>query len=166
MRRLAVFLLALAWPAAAAEPRTPEEKIKLFNGWNLEGFTVFLRDNGPNDPRRVFTVRAKKIVVSGVEWGALTTVDEWRDYKLTVEWRWGGKAWPPREKRARDSGILLHGVGEFNPKQNGWLESYEYQIIEGGTGDMIPVAGAGRQGAVRFLGDRAGAVGSGGRGAR
>jgi len=141
MKQLLVVLLVGLLPAAAQEARTPETKVKLFNGWNLEGFTVFLRENGMNDPRRVFTVRDKKIVVSGEEWGALTTVDEWRDYRLVVEWRWGGKAWPPREKRARDSGILLHAVGAPEGKRNGWLQSYEYQIIEGGTGDMIPVAG-------------------------
>jgi hypothetical protein len=157
MRYLAALLILALAPSAAPQTRTPEEKVKLFNGWNLDGFTVFLRDNGANDPRRVFTVRDRKLVISGEEWGALTTVDEWRDYKITVEWRWGGKAWPPREKRARDSGILLHGVGEFNPKRNGWLESYEYQIIEGGTGDMIPVAGEGRPRAtaeVRFGPDK------------
>jgi hypothetical protein len=157
MRHILLVLLAALMPAAAQEPRIPEEKVKLFNGWNLEGFTVFLRDNGTNDPRRVFTVRDKKIVVTGEEWGAITTVDEWRDYKLVVEWKWGGKAWPPREKRAWDSGILLHAVGEPNPKRNGWLQSFEYQIIEGGTGDMIPVAGEQRPRAaaeVRFGPDK------------
>lgn len=97
------------------------------------------------------------IRITGEEWGALTTTDEWQDYRLVVEWKWGGAAWPPRETRARDSGILLHGVGAPDPKRNGWLESYEYQIIEGGTGDMIPVAGADRPrstATVRFGADK------------
>lgn len=135
-----VLLLAAA-SLLSAQPRTPEAKTRLFNGVSLDGFSVFLRDNGPNDPKRVFRVQDGHIRVSGEEWGALTTADEWRDYKLVVEWKWGGPAWVPREKRARDSGILLHGTGPFNPKRNGWLQSFEYQIIEGGTGDMIPVAG-------------------------
>jgi hypothetical protein len=142
MRSL-VLVLAFA-VLGVAEPRVPDQKTKLFNGRDLSGFTVFLKENGVNDNRRVFTVQGGQIRISGEEWGALTTVDDWRDYKLVVEWKWGGPNWPPREKRARDSGILVHGVGEHNPKRNGWLESYEYQIIEGGTGDMIPVAGAER----------------------
>lgn len=155
MRYLAL-LLGFAC-LASAEARTPERKTELFNRRDLSGFTVFLRQNGDNDPRSVFSVRNKMIRITGEEWGALTTTDEWQDYRLVVEWKWGGAAWPPRETRARDSGILLHGVGAPDPKRNGWLESYEYQIIEGGTGDMIPVAGADRPrstATVRFGADK------------
>lgn len=155
MRYLAL-LLGFAC-LASAEARTPERKTELFNRRDLSGFTVFLRQNGASDPRGVFSVRDKMIRITGEEWGALTTADEWRDYRLLVEWKWGGAAWPPRETRARDSGILLHGVGAPDAKRNGWLESYEYQIIEGGTGDMIPVAGADRPrstATVRFGADK------------
>lgn len=141
MRYLAAVLIFALAPCAMPQARTPEEKLRLFNGRNLDGFSVYLRDSGASDPRRVFTVRDGRIVISGEQWGALTSVDEWRDYRLIVEWRWGGKTWPPREKLARDSGILLHGTGELNPQRNGRLEGYEHQIIEGGAGDMIPSAG-------------------------
>src|SRR5262249_23475929 len=41
----------------------------------------------------------------------------------------------------RDSGILLHGVGEDGAAGGVWLESIECQMIEGGTGDFILVSG-------------------------
>lgn len=141
-RILASFLLAAV--ACAAEPIRPERKIRLFNGKDLTNFYVFLKDSKREDPRKVFSVEKGAIRISGEEWGALSTREEYRDYRLTVEWKWGVKTWPPRVERARDSGILLHGVGEDGAAGNGWLESIEYQMIEGGTGDLLMVRGKAR----------------------
>lgn len=140
MRAIVVALLAPAL-ALAGEPVRPAKKIVLFNGRDLTNFYVSLKDTGREDPKGVFTVRGGMIRISGEAWGGLTTEREYADYRLVVEWKWGGKAWPPREGNARDSGILLHGTGEDGAAGNGWLESIEYQIIEGGTGDLILVRG-------------------------
>lgn len=139
------WLLPLLLPsllALGAEPVTPTKKIRLFNGKDLTNFYVFLKDNKREDPKKVFTVQNRLIRISGEEWGALSTQAEYRDYHLIVEWKWGAKTWPPRVDRARDSGILLHGVGVDGAAGSGWLESIEYQMIEGGTGDMLMVKGA------------------------
>jgi hypothetical protein len=61
-----------------------------------------------------------------------------------VEWRWGSKTWGNRENKSRDSGILIHGVGEDGAASGVWLESFESQVIEGGSGDMLMVAGKNR----------------------
>ena len=54
------------------------------------------------------------------------------------------------QARARDSGVLLHAQGRLgNTKSdfNGpWLRSIEFQIIEGGVGDILPVGGFGETG--------------------
>ncbi|MEJ5367228.1 MAG: DUF1080 domain-containing protein [Bryobacteraceae bacterium] len=143
MRAILAWMLTAAL-AAAGEPVRPAERIVLFNGSDLTNFYVFLKDTGREDPKGVFTVRGGVIRISGEAWGGLTTEREYADYRLVVEWKWGTKTWPPREKNARDSGILLHGTGEDGAAGNGWLESIEYQIIEGGTGDLILVRGKGR----------------------
>jgi hypothetical protein len=143
MKRVLTFfiLAALAALPAAAEPKAPTKTVKLFNGRDLTNFYVSLKDSKRTDPKGVFTVKDKAIHISGEEWGGLTTVDEWKDYHLVAEWKWGGKNLPPRVEKARDSGILVHGTGEDGGAGSGWLESIEYQIIEGGTGDMILVRG-------------------------
>lgn len=141
MRRL-LLLLLIAALAFGGEPVRPAKKLRLFNGKDLTNFYVFLKDNKREDPRKVFTVQNGLVRISGEEWGALSTRDEYRDYHLIVEWKWGAKTWPPRVDRARDSGILLHGVGQDGAAGSGWLESIEYQMIEGGTGDMLMVKGA------------------------
>jgi hypothetical protein len=63
---------------------------------------------------------------------------------LTVDWKWGGATWGNRKERARDSGILVHGQGEDGAAAGVWLESIECQVIEGGCGDIILVAGKGK----------------------
>ncbi len=142
LRSLALPLAVLA--CAAQAPVAPKKTVSLFNGKDLTGWYTWVRGQAYEDPKGVFTVRNGQIRISGEEWGGLATRETYRDYHLIVEWRWGGKTWGNREKRARDSGILIHGVGEDGAAAGTWIESIESQIIEGGSGDILPVAGKGR----------------------
>jgi hypothetical protein len=143
----------LAWASTgASKPTAPKEVIKLFNGKDLTNFYTYLgpptkgaRPYGKNnDPEQVFTVHDGMIHVTGKVFGCFTTEQEYADYHLIVEYRWGERTFPPRESRARDSGVLLHCVGEDGAASGFWMESIECQIIEGGTGDFILVGGKNR----------------------
>ena len=138
---------ALAGEPAAITPRAP---LALFNGRDLAAFTVWLPSSGTADPDRVFSVveridGAPAIRISGQHYGGLLTRDRFTDYRFVLEFRWGAVTWAPRAERARDSGILFHCQGE--PGNNRpdflapWMRSIEYQLIEGGTGDLILVGG-------------------------
>jgi hypothetical protein len=130
--------------AAAENPKPairPSATIQLFNGRDLDGWYKWLRDHHYEDPNGVFTVRDGMIRISGEEWGGIATRDTYRDYRLVVEWKWGSATWGNRKERARDSGILVHGSGEDGAASGVWLESIESQVIEGGCGDFILVAG-------------------------
>lgn len=118
---------------------------KLFNGKDLTNFYTYLKGVGKNkDPNKVFSVQDGMIRVSGQTFGCFTTEKEYENYHLIVEFKWGQKTWPPREKATRDSGILLHCVGADGAAGGSWMESIECQMIEGGTGDFILVGGKGR----------------------
>lgn len=115
-------------------------KEKLFNGENLDGWYTFLRTKGRNnDPDKVFSVSNKMIRISGEEYGCITTEKEYENYRLTVEYKWGTKTYPPRLNRAKDSGILVHSQGRDGGYARVWITSIECQIIEGGTGDILVV---------------------------
>ena len=120
---------------------TPREKTALFNGKDLTGWYTWTRDSKYEDPKKVFSVVNGLLRISGEEWGGLATRNMYRDYHLVVEWKWGGPTLGERKTKARDSGILVHGVGEDGAYHNTWLESIESQIIEGGCGDFILVGG-------------------------
>ncbi len=136
--RLPALLLLFAQLAICAGPKLGP-KIKLFNGTNLDGFYTYLEKHGAaRDPNGVFTVRNGSLCISGTEYGYLITDKGYGDYYFRAEFRWGKKTHPPREGKARDSGILFHVSGEDRI----WPRSLEFQIIEGGTGDLILVGGA------------------------
>jgi 3-keto-disaccharide hydrolase len=139
-------LAALALIAAADSPA--DAPITLFNGKDLTNFYTFLsapqggkeKLGKNNDPLKVVTVVEEDgkpaVRVSGEVFGAFITEKEFENYHLVVEFKWGKKTYPPREKAARDSGILLHGTGpdgDYGP----WMTSVECQMIEGGTGDIL-----------------------------
>lgn len=115
------------------------EPVLKFNGKDLTGFYTYLKETKYEDPKGVITVKDGAVRVSGEDWGGFTTKEEYRDYHLIVEWKWGGPAYASRKDKARDSGILLHCVGPDGNYSGYWMESQECQIIEGGTGDFIMV---------------------------
>lgn len=148
---LCPMLLANPVPAGAPEipikqkmtevSRYPDPQvIPLFNGRNLEGWYTWIEHRGKNtDPKEVFTVEDRMIRISGEEWGCITSLKSYENYRLVVEYKWGEKTFEPRVGRARDSGVLLHSRGEDGGSQGIWMHSIECQVIEGGTGDIIVV---------------------------
>jgi hypothetical protein len=128
----------------------PTTTIRLFDGKSLDNFETWQQDNHDKDPDHVFTVvdqidGGPAIRISGQHWGGIITKSAYRDYKLVAEFRWGLLTWGQRKERARDSGILLHCQGRPGSSQkdfNGpWMRSIEFQMIDGGTGDIILVGG-------------------------
>lgn len=138
--------LAVASPALAQ----PADVLHLFNGKDLTNFYTWLVGDKREDPDKVFTVLpdvdgAPAIRISGQKFGGITTEKEFETYRLVVEFKWGTKTWAPRANRARDSGVLVHCQGPDGGTRadlNGpWMRSIEAQIIEGGVGDFLVVAG-------------------------
>ena len=147
---LTLIVMAVPTGAAAQSAVSPDRVIPLFDGKTLSGFYTWLVDSHREDPLRVFTVvdqvdGAPAIRISGEKWGGLVTREAYRDFRLVVEFRWGLITWGQRRNAARDSGVLVHAEGadgntgrDFNGP---WMRSVEAQIIEGGVGDIILVAG-------------------------
>ncbi len=148
LARLYLALAAIISPALAVaaqptkEPIAPQNKpIQLFNGRDLSGWYTFLKDTKYEDPRKVFTVHDGMIHISGDGLGCITTKDEYRDYHLVTEWKWGERTWANRKQAAKDSGILVHSTGPDGGYGGTWMPSIEAQVIQGGCGDFVMVAG-------------------------
>lgn len=152
---LPVLLLgSSAFAAAPAAPVVPDQVIVLYDGKTVKDLSKFYKWLGPlgrdQDPNQVFTIvdridGAPAIRVSGRDWGGITTRQEYANYKLVLEFRWGAVTWGSRQDRARNSGILLHCIGEDGNYRNDfkghWVASIEYEILEGRMGDIILVGG-------------------------
>lgn len=123
----------------------------IFNGKDLSGWETFL--DSPyaasssqklpalglnNDPGHVFSVVIEDgqpvIRISGETYGGINTLEDFENYHLRLEYKWGTKKWPPKLDQPRDSGLLYHSTGNHGTPML-WMESFEYQIQEGDTGD-------------------------------
>lgn len=140
---LALLGLLIVSPVLADESvRTavqPDQATPLFNGADRTGLTTWLRDTKTKDPRRVFSVKDGMIHISGDGFGYLSTTKEYRDYHLTVEYKWGKKT--DGGKFVRNSGILLHCVGPDGGAEGTWMSCIECQLAQGCVGDLIVIRG-------------------------
>jgi hypothetical protein len=133
----------------------------LFNGNDLSGWDTYL---GPpwntetgkfdtvgapglnSDPDKVFSVVREDgeaaMRISGQHFGGISTVEEFSNYHLTLEFKWGQAKYPPKDSAKRDSGLLYHAVGPHAADGAFWMRSQEFQVQEGDCGDYWGVAGA------------------------
>jgi hypothetical protein len=138
----------------------PTEKVSLFNGKDLTGWDTYIGPNYDtarkkfdsipgtglnNDPAKVFSVveidGAPAIRVSGEKFGGMSTTEEFSNYHLTLQFKWGEAKYAPKLDAKRDSGLLYHAVGDHGADGGFWMRSQECQIQEGDTGDYWGVAG-------------------------
>ena len=133
----------------------------LFNGNDLSGWEFYLGVPDPsvdvpgmdrneegvytqplgvgNDPLNVFTVvevdGTSAIRASGQIFGSLATVQEYGNYHLKLEVKWGKQKWAPRADKPCNAGVLYHGTGEFGKGLDVWKISHECQVMETMFGD-------------------------------
>ncbi len=131
-------------PTSSISPT--HEVIKLFNGENLDGLYTWLEDGKYDDPRQVFRVTDGLLHVTGDGFGGILTDQEYENYHMVIEFKWGEKTWHDRADAARDSGLLIHSSGADGGYDGKWMPAIEVQVIEGGVGDLIMVNGAGKDG--------------------
>lgn len=154
---LILFFCAVA--AAFAPFSSKEHWRPLFNGKDLSGWDSYigpdLDDNGKptttvpvglnNDPRHVFTVvpdNGENVIrVSGQNWGGIITKNEFENYHLQLQFKWGSLSWGQKKGKKKDSGLLYHSVGKYGADYGAWMRAQELQIEEGNTGDYWGCAG-------------------------
>jgi hypothetical protein len=143
----------------------------LWNGTNLDGWTTWMRQPEPSsevpglkrdadgkytepigsgrDPLKVFTVVSEvvgrpAIRISGEVFGELRTRRAFKDYHLKLQFKWGEKKWPPRDRPGtpRDSGLLYHVHAAPGANGRTWARSIELQIQEHDVGDLYAIGSA------------------------
>lgn len=135
--RVAVLLLAMTMPLQAADRWT-----MLFNGRTLDNFRVAY-SSLPADGRpasALFEVRGGMVhTYPGAEAGSrqpsayFQTRDDYHDYVLHLEYRWGDKKFAPRMDRLKDAGIVFH---TYKDVDHSWPRGVEFQIEDTDVGDV------------------------------
>ena len=103
-----------------------ENKVLLFNGENLENWSIFVPDSGAV-PEDVFRVEDGLIQVAGMPNGYIRTNETYSNYKLHVEWRWVSEP--------KNSGVLLH----INGDNKLWPNCIVAQLMNQNAGDLVPI---------------------------
>ena len=107
------------------------EREYLFNGKNLDCWSIYVKDNGVK-PEAYFYVREGVIETIGKPLGYLRTKNTYSNYVLHLEWRY------PEE--AINSGVFLHTIGPDTI----WPAHYQAQLKSQNAGDFI-VHGVGQR---------------------
>jgi type 1 glutamine amidotransferase len=98
-----------------------------------------------NDPKNVFTfktIQGEQVLhISGEIYGALTSKQEYENYHLKLQFKWGEQIWAPRLLKERDSGILYHCYGAYETFWHVWMSSQEFQVQETDVGDYYGLKG-------------------------
>lgn len=153
--KTAAFLIILS----GCTSKSPEWQ-SIFNGKDLTGWETYIgpeydsitgkRDTIPVglniDPSKVFGVvkmgEENVIRISGQDFGGMSTVQEFENYHLQLQFKWGELKWAPRKKAKKDSGIMYNAVGPHGADGGYWMRSHEFQVQEGDCGDYWACAGA------------------------
>lgn len=114
----------------------------LFNGQDLEGWETWVgpleNDSVPvglnKDPLNLFSVveldGEKVIRISGEINASLATKEEFENYHLTMEFKWGDELFT-----RWNSGLLYHSYGDFGAGLGVWMSAHELQLMTGNIGD-------------------------------
>ena|SRR5436190_125837 len=134
-----LMLAAAAFQEGGAVAGPKQGVVPLFNGKDLTGLSTWLKDTKGEDPRKVFTVHDGMIHASGDGMGYVATANEYRDYRLVVEYKWGTRT--DGGKYVRNSGLLLHAGRDGEAGNGAWAPSIEVQLAQGCEGDLIGIRG-------------------------
>ena len=133
--------------ASAAMAADSTDWKPIFNGKDLSGWSVhYASKTAANAPSAssIFTVKNGEIHAyptqkAGTEQpnAYIVTDADYKDYVISLEYKWGEKKFPPRLELVRDAGLLYH---VHRPRPSDWPACAEAQIQEGDTGDSWAVS--------------------------
>ncbi|MFW5822508.1 MAG: 3-keto-disaccharide hydrolase [Tangfeifania sp.] len=141
MKNLNLLLIATSflWFSSC---NTGEQWQSLFNGEDLTGWDTWVgpieEDGEPvglnKDPLNLFSVvdldGEQVIRISGEVNASLATQEEFENYHLVMEFKWGDEVFT-----RYNSGLLYHSYGEFGEGLGVWMSSHELQLWTENMGD-------------------------------
>src|SRR5262245_17148224 len=119
--------LALAVRAGAQVPAdavVPKGRVRLWNGRDIAGWTVFLGDGGVA-PASAWSAEGGVLRLDTKASGYVRTEQAFSNYHLHVEWRW-----PKDAAENSNSGVMVHVRGTDVV----WPLSFEAQLKAGNAG--------------------------------
>jgi hypothetical protein len=117
---------------------------RLFNGKDLQGWYTFLQKHGrDSDPTHVLSIKDDGVLHvyandrngDEVVMGYMGTNEQFSNYHLRLQYRWGKNQFKPRYLYKPDAGIYYHHLGEDVV----WPQALQFQVELNGVGDLLTV---------------------------
>jgi hypothetical protein len=124
MKTALKFAILFVLSPAIISCSSTENKIELFNGQDLDNWTIFV-DSEDGEPRDLFYVEDGVMNTLGDPFGYIRTKESYSNYELHLEWRWVNEP--------SNSGVLLHVQG----KDMIFPHCIEAQLMNGRAGDFV-----------------------------
>ena len=128
-----IFQFVFYFSISVAKPHHP------FDAPDLGSFNIWLKESHQKDPKQVFRLKDGLLHITGHDRGYIATKQSFKDYHLSVEYKWGKKT--DGGRYVRNSGIMLHGGGPHGASSGVWMASLEVQLAQGCEGDFIVIHG-------------------------
>lgn len=139
----------------ASEPRPTAPARALFNGRDLKGWQAWLGYADTSltfrgtpgasplgtsvDTGQIFAVETVDggpvIRAGGRYWGSLATIEDFADYHLSLDYRWGGL----EPGQQRNNGVVYFSHGSPGGVFGTWMAGVEFQLQLGNNGMAIPM---------------------------
>lgn len=107
------------------------EPVQLFNGNNLDGWTLYAAEDSVLKAADVFTAADGVIRIKGNPFGFMYTDNEYGNFELHAEWSWADGV-------GTNSGIFLF----VQPEPKLWPNAIECQLHKGDAGDFVLLGGS------------------------
>lgn len=114
--------------------------IQLFNGKDLNGWYAYEPEAGKYaNATDLFRIEQNMIRLYGNKAGYLMSEQVFRNFQLTVEFRWNTDSTFTRKSNTKNSGVMY--LVPSNAEDMLWPKGIQFQIKDGATGDFILLQG-------------------------
>ncbi|GGA76622.1 hypothetical protein GCM10008015_16560 [Flavobacterium palustre] len=131
-----IYRLLLVTLFFVSQNNQAQKRIALFNQKDLKGWYAFGEEKGKtNNADELFSVENNMIRMFGPKAGYLMSEQSFRNFELTVEYRWNTDVNVVRKNNNKNSGVMYLVPAETPDIL--WPKGIQFQIKEGATGDFV-----------------------------
>jgi Domain of Unknown Function (DUF1080) len=107
----------------------------LFNGTNLNGWYAFTAEKKFDNAQDIYVVSDNMIRLHGEKVGYLMSNKSYKNFELTVDYRWNIEKQYHRNDNKKNSGVM-YNIPTDTPDVL-WPKGIQFQVKEGFTGDFV-----------------------------
>ncbi len=131
-----IYRLLLVTSFFISQNNNAQKRIALFNQKDLKGWYAFGEEKGKaNNASELFSVENNMIRMYGPKAGYLMSEQSFRNFELTVEFRWNTDSQFAKKSNSKNSGVMYLVPSETPDVL--WPKGIQFQIKEGATGDFV-----------------------------